>query len=95
VYLPSWIIVTFVWHFKIWTHTSIGLIFLINLISGLSLAGWSMFVAAPFGKSPQLAAVASTFFSILTAVLAMILEISGWFRAHHYLHALTRRMQRG
>ncbi|KAJ7347934.1 hypothetical protein DFH08DRAFT_1001291, partial [Mycena albidolilacea] len=77
MYLPSWIIVTFVWHFKIWTHTSIGLIFLINLISGLSLAGWSMFVAAPFGKSPQLAAVASTFFSILTAVLAMILEIKG------------------
>ncbi|KAF7354426.1 hypothetical protein MVEN_01131600 [Mycena venus] len=42
---------------------------------------WSMFIAAPFGKTPQLAAVASTFFSILTAVLAIVLPIQGTIQA--------------
>lgn len=36
----------------------------------LSLASWSLFVGTPFGSSPQLAAVASTFLSLLFAILA-------------------------
>ena len=36
------------------------------------MASWSFFVGAPFGKSPQLAAVASTFFSVLFAILAQV-----------------------
>ncbi|KAJ6554510.1 hypothetical protein B0H19DRAFT_1262854 [Mycena capillaripes] len=71
VYLPSWIIVTIVWHFKVWTYTNFGLLLLINVLFGLSLASWSFFVAAPFGKSPQLAALAATFLSILFAVVAL------------------------
>lgn len=33
-----------------------------------------MFVGAPFGKSPQLAAIASTFFAILFAIIALFLK---------------------
>ena len=40
----------------------------------LSLASWSLFVGTPFGKSPQLAAIASTFFAILLAIIALILK---------------------
>ena len=70
-YLPAWIIVSLVWHFRIFTGTGVALILFLHLILGLLLASWSFFVAAPFGKSPQLAAVASTFLSILFAILAL------------------------
>jgi len=33
-----------------------------------------MFVGAPFGKSPQLAAIASTFLAILFAIVALVLK---------------------
>lgn len=60
------------WHYRIFTLTNVGLILLVHLLLGLSLASWSFFVAAPFGKSPQLAAVVSTFLAILLAILALV-----------------------
>lgn len=69
-YLPAWIIVSIIWHFRIFAGTNGGLIFVIHLLFGLSLASWSLFVAVPFGRSPQLAAVASTFCAIIFAILA-------------------------
>ena len=44
-----------------------------NFVS-LSLASWSFFVSIPFGKSPQLAAISTTFLSLLFAVLALVLS---------------------
>ncbi|KAJ3722293.1 P-loop containing nucleoside triphosphate hydrolase protein [Lentinula raphanica] len=72
VYLPAWTIVSLIWHFRIFTMTSAGLIFVVHLLLGLILASYSFFIAAPFGKSPQLAAVASTFLSIVFAILALV-----------------------
>ncbi|KAJ3739785.1 hypothetical protein DFH05DRAFT_1530053 [Lentinula detonsa] len=72
VYLPAWTIVSLIWHFRIFTMTSGGLIFVVHILLGLILASYSFFVAAPFGKSPQLAAVASTFLSIVFAILALV-----------------------
>ncbi|KAJ3895377.1 hypothetical protein GG344DRAFT_73232 [Lentinula edodes] len=72
VYLPAWTIVSLIWHFRIFTKTSGGLIFVVHILLGLILASYSFFVAAPFGKSPQLAAVASTFISIVFALLALV-----------------------
>ena len=69
-YLPAWIIVSIIWHFRIFSSTNGGLVFVVHLLLGLSLASWSFFLAVPFGKSPQLAAVASTFCAILFAILA-------------------------
>ncbi|KAJ7083358.1 hypothetical protein B0H15DRAFT_422992 [Mycena belliarum] len=73
VYLPAWIIVALVWRSQIWVLTHPLLILVVHIIFGLTLASWSFFVAAPFGKSPQLAAVGSTFLSIMFAIIAMIL----------------------
>ncbi|KAJ4470921.1 hypothetical protein J3R30DRAFT_3710877 [Lentinula aciculospora] len=72
VYLPAWTIVSLIWHFRIFTMTSGGLIFVVHVLLGFILASYSFFVAAPFGKSPQLAAVASTFLSIVFAILALV-----------------------
>ncbi|KAF8215745.1 hypothetical protein K438DRAFT_1901600 [Mycena galopus ATCC 62051] len=74
VYLPAWIIVALVWRSQIWVLTNVLLILVVHILLGLTLASWSFFVAAPFGKSPQLAAVFSTFLSILFAILALILK---------------------
>ncbi|OJT08332.1 ABC transporter A family member 3 [Trametes pubescens] len=71
-YLPAWIIVAIIWHVRIFTATNVGLVIVIHLLLGLTLASWSFFVAAPFGKSPQLAAVASTFLAIAFAILALV-----------------------
>ncbi|KAF9011286.1 hypothetical protein BDQ17DRAFT_1298756 [Cyathus striatus] len=73
VYLPAWIIVALTWRFRIFTETSVLLILAVHLLLGLSLASWSFFVAAPFGKSPQLAAVVCTFLSILFAIIALVM----------------------
>ncbi|KAJ7447207.1 hypothetical protein FB451DRAFT_1343436 [Mycena latifolia] len=74
VYLPAWVIVSLVWRSQIWVLTHPLLILVVHILLGLTLASWSFFVAAPFGKSPQLAAVSSTFLSILFAILALILK---------------------
>ncbi|KAJ7083357.1 hypothetical protein B0H15DRAFT_911901 [Mycena belliarum] len=74
MYLPAWIIVALVWRSEIWVLTHPLLILAVHILFGLTLASWSFFVAAPFGKSPQLAAVCSTFLSFVLAIIAMILS---------------------
>ena len=39
-------------------------------------ASWSFFVSVPFGKSPHLAAVASTFLVLVFAILVLIIKSS-------------------
>ncbi|KAM6499563.1 hypothetical protein JOM56_005071 [Amanita muscaria] len=74
VYLPAWIVVGLTWHYRIFSSSNVGLILVVHLLLGLTLASWSFFVAAPFGKSPQLAAVVTTFLCILFAILALVLQ---------------------
>ncbi|TFK56402.1 P-loop containing nucleoside triphosphate hydrolase protein [Heliocybe sulcata] len=76
-YLPAWIVVSLVWHYQIFSATNAGLVLIVHLLFGWSLASWSFFVSAPFGNSPQLAAVASTFLSILFAILALVFGRAG------------------
>ncbi|KAI0042590.1 P-loop containing nucleoside triphosphate hydrolase protein [Auriscalpium vulgare] len=83
-YLPAWVIVALTWHYRIFTGTNAGLVLVIHLILGLSLASWSFFVGMPFNKSPQLAAVASTFLSIVFAILALVMGPVGSFTAFVY-----------
>lgn len=73
VYLPAWIIVGIIWRYRIFSETNVLMILVVHLLLPLSLASWAFFVAAPFGKSPQLAAVVSTFLAILFAVVALVL----------------------
>ncbi|KAI0789486.1 P-loop containing nucleoside triphosphate hydrolase protein [Abortiporus biennis] len=72
-YLPAWIIVSLVWHFRIFTATNAGLVLVVHLLLGFLFGSWSFFVSVPFGKSPQLAAVASTFLAIVFAIIALVL----------------------
>ncbi|EIW87313.1 P-loop containing nucleoside triphosphate hydrolase protein [Coniophora puteana RWD-64-598 SS2] len=71
-YLPAWIIVSIIWHYRIFSKTNVGLVIAVHLLLGLSLASYTFFVAAPFGRSPQLAAVVSTFAAIVLAILALV-----------------------
>jgi ATP-binding cassette subfamily A (ABC1) protein 3 len=71
-FLPAWVIVALIWHYRIFTATSVGLVLAVHVLLGLSLASYGLAVGAPFGKSPQLAAVASTFGAIVSAILALV-----------------------
>lgn len=73
IYLPAWVIVGIIWRYRIFSETNVLMILVVHLLLPLSLASWAFFVAAPFGKSPQLAAVVSTFLAILFAVVALVL----------------------
>ncbi|KAI8968791.1 hypothetical protein BD414DRAFT_541258 [Trametes punicea] len=73
-YLPAWVNVAIIWHFRIFTATNVGLVIAIHLLLGFTLASWSFFIATPFGKSPQLAAVCSTFLAIIFAFFALVFE---------------------
>jgi len=73
-YLPAWIIVALTWKFRVFTETNGGIIIILHLLLGLVLASWSFFIAAPFGKSPQLAAVVTTFLAIMFAILALVVR---------------------
>ncbi|KAG8772781.1 hypothetical protein FRC16_005555, partial [Serendipita sp. 398] len=73
-YLPAYILMGIIWKTYVFTHTSTGLLIIVNILTCFSLASWSMLVAAPFGKSPQLAAIASTFLAILLAIMALVVK---------------------
>ncbi|KAJ6525396.1 hypothetical protein B0H19DRAFT_1214941 [Mycena capillaripes] len=75
-YLPSWVILSVISHFKTWPHTNFWLLLLINVLCGLSLASWALFVAVPFGKS-QLAAIVSTFLALILSVIVLQTPIEG------------------
>ena len=66
-----------VWKFRIFAGTNVGIILLTNLLLPLSLASWTFFLAAPFGKSPQLAAITSVLVPFIFAILALVLKRAG------------------
>jgi len=80
-YLPAWIIVAIVWHFCVFTHTSVLLVLVTHVLLGLSLASWSFFVATSFGNSPQLAAITTTLLAMGFAIIACIYSSAGTLEA--------------
>ncbi|TFY63698.1 hypothetical protein EVJ58_g3098 [Rhodofomes roseus] len=84
VYLPAWIVVALIWHYRIFSATNAGLVLVVHLLLGFTLASWSFFVSAPFGKSPQLAAIASTVLAIVFAILALVDGHAGTGAAFFY-----------
>jgi len=66
-----------VWRSRIFAGTNVGIILLVNLLLPLSLASWTFFLATPFGKSPQLAAITSVLVSFVFAILALVLKGAG------------------
>lgn len=96
-YLPAWIVTAVLWHVQLWSRTSVAILLLVHVVFGLSLASWSIFMAVPFGKSPGLAAVATTFAGIAFAVIAFACKGYGtttatvltiFFPPMFYMHAI-------
>ena len=75
-YLPGWLVVSLLWKSRIFTETNGVLVVTVHILLGLVLTSWSIAVAIPFGESPQLAAVVTTFLSIAFAVFGMIVNTS-------------------
>ncbi|KAG9085734.1 hypothetical protein FRC06_003473 [Ceratobasidium sp. 370] len=76
VYLPAWIVTAAVWHYRIFTKTNVGLLIAIHIITGLSLASFSLVASMPFRKSPQLGAIATTFLTVLLSIIALLIRRS-------------------
>ncbi|KIJ48856.1 hypothetical protein M422DRAFT_161958 [Sphaerobolus stellatus SS14] len=72
-YLPAWIITALVWHFRIFTGTNVGIMIVIHLLTGLSLASYS-FTLSLLPLPAALAASISTFVSVLLALIALVLS---------------------
>jgi ATP-binding cassette subfamily A (ABC1) protein 3 len=97
-YLPAWIIVTLIWRAHVFTKTNVGFLLVLHILLGLVLASYSIFIAVPFGKSPQLAAVVSTFLAILFTIMGLVVKagpsgvlfvLSLLFPPSFYMFALT------
>ncbi|KAH9830408.1 uncharacterized protein C8Q71DRAFT_862423 [Rhodofomes roseus] len=73
VNLPGWIAVAVIWRFRIFTATNVGITLLIHILLGLILASWSFFIATPFGKSPQLAAIVSAVVACILAIVTLVI----------------------
>jgi len=56
------------------TETNTGLFVILHILGGLTLASFAIAVAVPFKKSPALAAVVSTFLTIVFAIMGIILK---------------------
>ncbi|CAE6513623.1 unnamed protein product [Rhizoctonia solani] len=76
VYLPAWIITAVIWQRRVFSATNVGLIVAIHIITGLSLSSFTLLASMPFHKSPQLAAISTTFISLFLAIIAMLLPDS-------------------
>jgi len=66
-----------VWKFLVFVETSVLVMLLIHILPGLVLASWCFFVAAPFGKSPQLASIVASVLTIVFAVIAIAFKKIG------------------
>ncbi|KAI0756117.1 P-loop containing nucleoside triphosphate hydrolase protein [Daedaleopsis nitida] len=75
VYLPGSLITAGIWHAKLWTGTSAGLLVGIHILTTLSLVSYALFAMAPFGKSPQLAAISSLMLAYVCCILGMTLSV--------------------
>ena len=50
---------------------------LVHIVFGLSLVSWSFFIATPFGKSPQLAAVVTTCLALIFGIFGLVITANG------------------
>lgn len=71
-YFPAWIITAVIWYRSIFSLSNPLIILIINVLTGLSLTSFSLFLTAPFSRSPQLAAVIATFVVVLLAIVTHV-----------------------
>ena len=76
VYLPGWLVIAVILKVSIFVNTSIGVLFLFQILAGLSLASMSLLFAVCFHRA-QLSGIVSVLVAIILAVLAQAINTSG------------------
>jgi hypothetical protein len=71
IFLPGWIVLAIILQRGVFTNTSLGVLLILNLLTGFSLASFSLFGAA-FFKKAQLSGGSITIIALLLAVLAQV-----------------------
>ena len=71
IYLPGWIVFSIILQRGVFAQTSIGVVLVLHLLTGLSLASFGLFAASFFRKA-QLSGITAIIISLLLAVLAQV-----------------------
>ncbi|KAG8712129.1 hypothetical protein FRC08_015002 [Ceratobasidium sp. 394] len=71
-YIPAWIVAAVIWHYRIFALTNVALLIAIHIVTGFSLTSFSLVTCMLFRKSPQLAAIGTTFLSIICSIGALL-----------------------
>lgn len=72
MFLPGWIAIALIIGFGVFAKTSLAIMLVFNILTGLSLSSFSIFGAAFFHKA-QLSGIVTTIVSLLLAVLAQVI----------------------
>ncbi|KZT61334.1 P-loop containing nucleoside triphosphate hydrolase protein [Calocera cornea HHB12733] len=96
LYMPAWIAMGIIWQKRVFTNTPIGLVIGVHILFGVQITSWSMFAGMPFSQSPQLAAIATTFFALIFAIIAHVVQFPTggaclfqlFFPSSFYIYAL-------
>ncbi|KAG9245129.1 hypothetical protein BJ878DRAFT_534104 [Calycina marina] len=73
IYAPAWTIMGVVLGVGVFAKTSMGIVIVFHLLSGLSLASWSIF-GASFFKKAQLSGITLVIITLLLGVLAQVIN---------------------
>ncbi|KAI9759633.1 MAG: hypothetical protein M4579_002201 [Chaenotheca gracillima] len=73
IYLPGWIVMGLVLAFGVFAKTSVGVVVVFHILSGLSCTSFSLFGAA-FFKKAQLSGISTTIISLLLAIVAQVVN---------------------
>ncbi|KAI9802311.1 MAG: hypothetical protein M1833_001817 [Piccolia ochrophora] len=73
IYGPAWIVMSFILARGVYGRTSIAILLVFNLLSGLSLSSFSLF-GASFFKKAQLSGISNTIVLSLMAIIAQIVS---------------------
>ena len=73
MFLPGWVAIGLILRYGVFAKSSVGILVLFNILSGLGLSSFSIFGAAFFHKA-QLSGIVTTIVSLLLAVLAQVLS---------------------
>lgn len=97
IYAPAWIIGSVIIRFGVFTDTSLAIVILFHIISGLALASFSILIASLFRKA-QLSSVTATLTTLLLGILAqsitapstgVVAALSVLFTPCNYVYFIT------
>ena len=76
LYGPGWIIMAIILSFGVFSKTSVAIVIIFNLLSGLAMSSLSIFGAA-FFKKAQLSGITSVIVSLLLGIVAQVASKAG------------------